>query len=303
MVSSLTLHNLSYTYPGQPAPALEGVSLELVPGQMCGLLGPNGAGKTTLLRLVSGFLSPGSGEVQLGGETLDRSALSRIGLLIENPGVYKQLTAREFLDFFCEAFQVSDPAQRVSALCETFGFSELEERCGRLSLGNRQKLHLVRSLLHRPQLVLWDEPFNYLDPPSREQAERELVRYLGEEGAMALVATHQLEMAENFISHVCMLQEGRVRYQGSVQGNVQVTLRLVKPEGERARQTLRDWNGQLTLQSDEELLMEVKDPRKEVPPVLDQLHQAGIAVWEVTHENRTRLKSLYQRYLGDFHES
>jgi ABC-2 type transport system ATP-binding protein len=216
--SAVSARNLSVTFPGKPAPveALRGVDLEIPSGSLFVLLGANGAGKTTLMRCITGLVHPARGSLEVlgarppDGLNGDRRALGRIGVLIENPGTYGRLNVGEYLSFFGSFYGVADLDARIRALCAQFGLEAGGKRVGKLSQGNRQKLQLIRSLLHDPELLLWDEPTDHLDPEAQREVLGYLRGYLGRTGATALVATHRLEQMENVASHFGFLRRGRV---------------------------------------------------------------------------------------------
>lgn len=190
--------------------------MDIPKGSLFVLLGPNGAGKTTLMRCITGLVKPTSGSIAVLGSSDggDRSRLARLGVLIENPGVYGRLSAREYLSFFASFYGLADAGDRIDGICREFGIPLDGKPCGKLSQGNRQKLHLARSLLHRPELLLWDEPTDHLDPDSQREVLGYLGRYLAEAGATALVATHRLEQMEAVATHFGFLAQGALRAAG-----------------------------------------------------------------------------------------
>ncbi|MBW8886929.1 MAG: ABC transporter ATP-binding protein [Fibrobacteres bacterium] len=215
---AVSCRNLHVTFPGKTGPveALGGVDLDIPKGSLFVLLGPNGAGKTTLMRCITGLVKPTSGSIAVLGSSDggDRSRLARLGVLIENPGVYGRLSAREYLSFFASFYGLADAGDRIDGICREFGIPLDGKPCGKLSQGNRQKLHLARSLLHRPELLLWDEPTDHLDPDSQREVLGYLGRYLAEAGATALVATHRLEQMEAVATHFGFLAQGALRAAG-----------------------------------------------------------------------------------------
>lgn len=216
--AAVSCRNLRVTYPGKAGAvdALRGVDLEIPKGALFVLLGPNGAGKTTLMRCITGLVKATSGSIAVlaSADGGDRSRLARLGVLIENPGVYGRLSAREYLAFFASFYGLADAGDRIAGLGREFGIPLDGKPCSKLSQGNRQKLHLARSLLHRPELLLWDEPTDHLDPDSQREVLGYLRRYLAEAGATALVATHRLEQMEAVGTHFGFLAQGSLRAAG-----------------------------------------------------------------------------------------
>ena len=216
---ALRVSKLYASYSGLPGgDALRGLSLELKPGSILALLGSNGAGKTTLLRCLTGLLPPVSGSV----EVLDTEVanefpprlLSRMGVLLESPGGYARMTVEEYLRFFASFYPVPIPPGRIQELAKVFEFQDLSERIDKLSQGNRRKVQLIRSLLHRPRLVLWDEPTEHLDPGTQRRALAHLREYVAT-GASALITSHRLEQMEEWADSFAFIKRGMVVHHGT----------------------------------------------------------------------------------------
>ncbi len=193
--------------------ALSRVSLECRAGETIGLLGPNGAGKSTLLAIVSTLAMPSSGEVRYGDRTagdLGPGLRGRIGVLSHDLHLYSELTARENLVFFGRLYGVDDPETQAARALER---ARLAERGGDLvsgfSRGMRQRLALERALLHKPRLLLLDEPFTGLDDASTV-ALTERLRELRTAGCITLVATHDLDIAEVVLDRAVILHDGKL---------------------------------------------------------------------------------------------
>ena len=162
---------------------LRGLDLDVPHGAFTLVTGPNGSGKTTLLRLVAGLLAPSGGELDVAVER------GRVGFLAHEPLVYRELTAIENLDLFGRLYRVPERRERIGMLLERFGLWDARaDRVATYSRGMQQRLALCRALLHDPDLLLLDEPYNALDADGAELLDREL-RALGP-GRTFLVATH-----------------------------------------------------------------------------------------------------------------
>jgi heme exporter protein A len=163
---------------------LEGLDFEVARGGFVLVTGPNGSGKTTLLRLVAGLAAPTGGELQVDAER------GRVGLLAHEPLVYRELTAVENLHLFGRLYRVPERRERIGMLLERYGLWEARnERVGAYSRGMLQRLALCRALLHEPELLLLDEPFNALDAEGAALLERELSEL--RPSRTFLVATHE----------------------------------------------------------------------------------------------------------------
>jgi heme exporter protein A len=190
--------------------ALARVSLRCDAGTIVALLGPNGAGKSTLLSIAATLLEPSSGTVRYGDIERSRDMRSRIGLLAHDLYLYPELTAGENLMFFAQINRLPDAAARVERALERARLADRrDDAVSGFSRGMRQRLALERALLHDPRLVLLDEPFTGLDDASSAALVRRL-RDLRAEGAIVLLATHDLEVIEGLIDRAVMLNGGRL---------------------------------------------------------------------------------------------
>jgi ABC-2 type transport system ATP-binding protein len=190
--------------------AVDDVSFEIGRGEIFALLGPNGAGKTTTLRLLSGLISPSSGEVRLGTEVLQSGSApalrSRIGLLTEAPGLWERLTVGQNLLTYARLYGLSHPARVVQRALELFDLEErISDTCAQLSKGLKQRVALARTLLHNPDIVLLDEPTSGLDPESASDVRRLIVR-LRDERRAVLLSTHNLDEVERLADRVAVLR-------------------------------------------------------------------------------------------------
>ena len=192
--------------------AVTGLSFEVKPGEVFGLLGPNGAGKTTSVRMLTGLLAPSAGQgtvcgVELG--TGDGTALrKRVGLLTEQPGLYDRLTARENLRFFMKLHEVDEAKAwpRTLSYLKRFGLEGREdEPVGGFSKGMRQKLAIVRTLVHEPELIFLDEPTSGLDPQSARTV-RDAVAELTAEGRTIVLCSHNLSEVERLCTRVAVVK-------------------------------------------------------------------------------------------------
>jgi ABC-2 type transport system ATP-binding protein len=193
--------------------AVSGLSFEVKPGEVFGLLGPNGAGKTTTVRMLTGLLKPSAGQASVCGVALplvdDGVTLRRkVGLLTEQPGLYDRLTARENLEFFIRLNEVDRASAWTLArgLLERFGLGGREdEPVGGFSKGMRQKLAIVRALVHSPEVVFLDEPTSGLDPQSGRVV-RDAIAELAREGRTMVLCSHNLPEVERLCARVAVVK-------------------------------------------------------------------------------------------------
>jgi ABC-2 type transport system ATP-binding protein len=191
--------------------AVEALSFEVHPGEVFGLLGPNGAGKTTTVRMLAGLLRPSSGDAFVCGQSVrgDGALLrAQLGLLTEQPGLYDRLTARENLKFFIKLHGLEETKVWPLAhrYLERFGLAGREdEACGGFSKGMRQKLAIIRTLLHSPKVIFLDEPTSGLDPQSARSV-RDAVEELAAEGRTLVLCSHNLAEVERLCQRVAVVK-------------------------------------------------------------------------------------------------
>jgi heme exporter protein A len=201
-------------------PVLREVSLMLAPGETLVVLGPNGAGKSTLLRMLATLLRPTLGELRVLGAELPRQAWQargRIGFLGHDPLLYRDLTLEEALLFHASLHRVDDPRERIASLLETVGLLKRRAQLVRtLSAGQLQRAAVCRCVLHRPELVLLDEPGSHLDPAGVETVEPLIGRA---EGLARVVVTHDVEGGLAGADRALALRaDGSVAYEGPATG-------------------------------------------------------------------------------------
>jgi ABC-2 type transport system ATP-binding protein len=212
-------------------------------GEVFGLLGPNGAGKTTTVRMLAGLISSSEGSAKVKGYVINSDSLKvreTVGILTENPSLYEKLTAYENMDFFAQAYGLTEPTkknQRIKEMLEFFGLWERRnDKVGTFSKGMKQKLALARALVHKPSVIFLDEPTSGLDPESSKEV-RDLIAQLShQEKSTILLCTHHLEDAEKLCSRVMIINKGRSVIVGTPDGlrnkisgtpTVEVTLETV----------------------------------------------------------------------------
>ena len=207
----VTLSNVSHAYGRRYA--LKQVSLTCESGEILGVFGPNGAGKSTFLTLLSTLLDPSSGEIRYGGVApgVPGAALrARIGLLGHDLHLYPELSARENLEFFARLYGVNDLYQTVDSALKRSGIVDRgHEPISKFSRGMRQRVAIERALMHRPRLVLLDEPFTGLDDVAMRSLSVRL-RELRLDGVIIVIATHDLDFSAGFIDRAAILKSGKL---------------------------------------------------------------------------------------------
>ncbi|WP_334104188.1 lantibiotic protection ABC transporter ATP-binding protein [Muricomes intestini] len=193
---------------------LDHISLMIPQGCVYGLLGPNGAGKSTLLKMFSGMLRPDEGEILFEGEQWSRQCLVKTGLLIEQPSLYENLTARENLEV--RRLLLGEPRGRIDEVLDIVDLKDTKKkRAGQFSMGMKQRLGIAAALLNHPWLLILDEPTNGLDPFGIQEL-RELIRGFAAQGITVIVSSHILSEVEQIANYIGIISEGVLGYQGGM---------------------------------------------------------------------------------------
>ena len=212
--SALHIEDLVKRYP-TGVEALRGVSLDIAPGELFGLLGPNGAGKSTLIHCTTGLAQPTSGTIRVFGfDAIDRYADARqaVGLAPQEPNLDWFLTVEETLDYHAGYFGMPkrERRERSKELLETFSLTEKrDERTRTLSGGMKRRLILARAMMHRPRLLILDEPTAGVDVELRLELWH-YVQRINQEGTTILLTTHYLEEAEQLCDRIAFIAEGQI---------------------------------------------------------------------------------------------
>jgi ABC-2 type transport system ATP-binding protein len=216
MTPILELRNVRKTYGDFVA--VDSVSMAVPAGSIFGLLGPNGAGKTSSIRMIMNITAPDSGEVMVFGHPRSSKDLRNIGYLPEERGLYRKMTVLEQLTFLGEIRglkkaqllpEIDKWLERVDLT--RWAKSKIEE----LSKGMQQKVQLIGTVLHQPDLLILDEPFSGLDPINQELF-RDLLQSYRREGKSVVLSTHGMELAERMCDHICLISKGRAVLQGEL---------------------------------------------------------------------------------------
>ena len=201
--------------------AVDGVSFEVREGEIYGLLGPNGAGKTTTLSMISGLLQPDEGRVLFGGVDLAADPLGikqDLGVVPQDIALYEELTARENLHFWGGLYGLSGAKLKdaIQAALVLVGLDDnADKKVGKFSGGMKRRLNLSMGLVHRPRVVMMDEPTVGIDPQARANI-LEVVREIANSGTTVLYTTHYLEEAEGFCDRIAIMDHGKILTEGTL---------------------------------------------------------------------------------------
>lgn len=198
--------------------ALDDVSLTIERGRVFGLLGPNGAGKTTLIRMINNIIKPDSGTILFDGKPLSASDVARIGYLPEERGLYRKMKVGEHAIYLArlKGLSSSEAKRRLESWFEKFGIMPWwDKRIEELSKGMQQKVQFVCTVLHEPELLIFDEPFSGFDPVNAELLKSEIIA-LRERGSTLIFSTHNMQSVEELCDDIALINQSHLVLSGSV---------------------------------------------------------------------------------------
>lgn len=269
--------------------AVDGLSFEVNEGEVFGLLGPNGAGKTTTIRLLTCLISPTGGSATVCGFEITKEPTKvreLVGIQTENPCLYERLTAYENMDFFAQAYGVSSAEERRRRIRELLEFFNLwdirEKKADHLSKGMKQKLALARALVHKPQVLLLDEPTAGLDPESAMEVRNMITQLSDQERRTILLSTHHLEDAEKLCDRVMIVNRGKRITDGTPESLrkragkpvLEVTLRNDRIEVAESIRRIAAVNA-VAMNDPKRLLITLDEPDSATPEVVAAIVRAG----------------------------
>jgi ABC-2 type transport system ATP-binding protein len=299
--------------------AAEGLSLRVPDGTILALLGPNGAGKTTTVRMLAGLIAPTAGEATVAGCDVRRepsAVRARVGLVTDAPGLYEQMNAPAYLDFYGKIYGLpaATRTKRIGELLEFFELSDHRtERMAGFSKGMKQKVALARALLHEPAALFLDEPTSGLDPLAA-RAVRELVLTLKRGNRSIILCTHDLDEAERMADQIAILRHGRMvasdtpaALRAQATSGTRVRIELARPHA-AALDTLRAIDGIHDIAAESAntaadsasvttLTYSTASPTTTNPEVIARLSAAGALIVSVTCETRS-LEDVYAAAMG-----
>ncbi len=292
--------------------AVDCISLNIPAGSVLAVLGPNGAGKTTTVRMLTSILAPTSGWARINGFDVvaqPEQVRGQVGVLTEQHGLYERMKAIEYLDFFGRVYRLTakERKQRSHDLMERFGLTfALDKRLGEYSKGMKQKLALVRAMLHNPPVLLLDEPTSAMDPQSAKQV-RDAIVELQQDERTFLITTHNLAEAQILANQIAIIRHGRIIANGSFDdlarkfvGDPIMELRvggelngLAKDISDmvRVEEAGKDW-----------LRFRVANPRTTNPVLLRRISSLGIDVVTLAPMTQT-LEDIYLQVVKDDEEN
>ena len=237
--------------------ALDHVSLEIPEGKIFGLLGPNGAGKTTLIRIINRITIPADGEILFYGRPITQADVARIGYMPEERGLYRKMKVGDQAMYLAQlkGMSAAEARQALKEWFVRFGIqSWWDKKVEELSKGMAQKLQFITTVVHKPSLMILDEPFSGFDPVNAELIRQEILR-LRDEGATIILSTHNMESVEELCDNIALINKARLVITGGVEeirrkyGNNNVELVWTDANGRHTEVLPRETDGTSTLRT------------------------------------------------------
>ena len=265
---------------------LKGVSLEVCNGDILGFIGPNGAGKTTTIKLILGLQKIGSGNVVINGFDIQKNfekAIAKVGAIIENPDLYMYLSGLDNLKLIAQLYKGIDQ-KRIDDVIKLVGLeNRINDKVSKYSLGMRQRLGVAQAILHRPNLLILDEPTNGLDPEGIKDLRNLLVKLAKEENMGILISSHNLAELESFCNRVCIIKNGVI-----VETSDLETVKKEASEGnyiievddaKRARMIIGDMSN-----AEDNNHLEVHADKENIPLIIKKLVLQDIKIYSIKED-------------------
>lgn len=260
-----------------PKVALDNLSLDLPEGKIFGLLGPNGAGKTTLIRIINRITIPNSGSVLFNGRPITQEDVEKIGYMPEERGLYRKMKVGEQAMYLAQLKGMSarEAQKSLKEWFVRFGIqSWWDKKVEELSKGMAQKIQFITTVVHKPSLMILDEPFSGFDPVNADLIRKEILR-LKEEGATIILSTHDMGSVEELCDEIALVNHGKLVITGGVDdirreyGNNNVELVYTDEEGRHTEVLPRETDGTSTLAAFLEKGVQINSYRELMPRMSD----------------------------------
>ena len=266
---------------------LKGVSLKLTEGDILGFIGPNGAGKTTTIKLILGLQSITSGKVFINGydiETDFTKAIEGVGTIVESPDLYMYMSGYENLKLVANLYKNVDK-QRIDEIVKLVGLeNRIKDKVSKYSLGMRQRLGIAQAILHKPNLLILDEPTNGLDPEGIKEVKTLLKKLAKEENMAILISSHNLAELDTFCNKICIIKNGEVVETNDIdtfKKDVKNNCNILEVEDSSVISSIINYKIDILTEREVRVYIE----KEEVPLLLKELILRNVKVYSVAEEN------------------
>lgn len=282
---------------------IKDLNLAIHKGEVFGLLGPNGAGKTTTIRMMVGLMKMTSGDIKIEGHSVKKDykhAIRHVGAIVENPEMYPFLSGWKNLKHYARMIPgITD--ERIHEVIQLVGLQKvIKEKAGRYSLGMRQRLGVAQALLHRPSILILDEPTNGLDPAGIREIRQYIRKLAEEENVSVIVSSHLLSEIELMCDRIGIIKNGEllsvedVRDGQEDEENRELTVTLNVSPIEEAKVLVSTYN----MKSEGESTITIEATKEQIPAIIKSLVLADIQIYEVNVE-KTSLEDKFFKWIGE----
>jgi ABC-2 type transport system ATP-binding protein len=284
---------------------VKGLDFDIQPGEVFGFLGPNGAGKTTTIRMMVGLIRISEGDVRIQGKSIKsefKGAIRHVGAIVENPELYGFMSGYKNLVVFSRMIP-GITKDRIDEVVKLVGLEKsINQKVKRYSLGMRQRLGIAQALLHRPSVLILDEPTNGLDPSGIREIRHYIRKLAEEENVAVIVSSHLLSEMELMCDRIGILKNGElisIQEVHSTDGDVpeeMVKIECSAAQLETAKQLLQEQYGIAAVDNNNQLLFPIS--RDQIPPIIKALAVADIEMYGVAVERKT-LEDKFLHVIGE----
>ncbi len=282
---------------------LHEVSLEMKEGDILGFIGPNGAGKTTTIKLILGLQSITEGKVWINGYDIKKQfskAIKRVGAIVENPDLYMYLSGYENLKLIANLYKGIDK-NRIEEVVKLVKLeNRIQDKVSKYSLGMRQRLGIAQAILHRPNLLILDEPTNGLDPEGIREM-RELLLTLAKKEKMAiLISSHNLAELDNLCNKVSIIKNGRMIETSDISGIKTQIGKQYKIFEVDLIDKIKELYPEAIMMENDKFKLDL--PKEEIPEVIKRLMENEIKIYEVKKEEKSLEQAFFEKTGGNIIE-
>ncbi len=281
--------------------ALNGLDMQVNKGDIYGFLGPNGSGKSTTIRILMSLVKHDSGDVKVFGKDIQKfrgKILPRVGALIERPDFYEHLSAEVNLSILAKYSRIKAGMDEIYDALDLVGLTGREkDKVGSYSDGMKQRLGIAQALIHRPDLLILDEPFNSLDPQGVKDVRNLVIKLNKEKNVTVLISSHKLDEIEKLTNKIVLISKGKTVAEGNLEellskGMSKVSVVSDKPEKALELLKLSDISMESIYQAEDRILLRCY--RDQIPNINSLLINNGIKVYELTPDHS--LESVFLSY-------
>ena len=279
---------------------LNNVSFSIEEGDILGFIGPNGAGKTTTIKLILGLQSITEGKVSINGYDIESQftkAIEKVGAIVENPDLYMYLSGYENLKLIANLYPKIDIA-RIDEVVKLVKLeNRIKDKVSKYSLGMRQRLGIAQAILHKPNLLILDEPTNGLDPEGIKEMRELLVELAKKEKMAILISSHNLAELDNFCNKVCIIKNGEIIETSDILG-------IKKQEGKQYKILEVDDNKKIKKLLPEAIILEnnrfkLNVEKEKIPEIIVKLVENQIKIYEIKEEEKSLEQAFFEKTGGN----